>query len=399
MTTVSPTEELLTRGVTDVIERKSLEAKLRSGRPLRIKHGVDPTSQDLHLGYAVVYRKLKAFQDAGHTIIFLIGDFTARFGDPNDRLEARALRSANEVAAAAQSYLDQIGAILNMRQTEVRRNSEWYEKMPAEELLRIMSHFTTQRMLERDLFVERMKKGREIRLQEPVYPVLQAYDSVMLKADVTVIGSDQQFNELQARDLQRAFNQEPQDLVLMPLLRGTDGKRKMSQSLGNTIGLAEAPPDMFGKVMSIPDTLIGEYFRLCTDVPETEVKDMLRAMRKKELNPRDAKAKLAEAIVTLYHGGAAARAAGEEFTAVFRKKATPAEIPEITIRGQEHKLLDLLVSQQLVGSRSEGRRLMEQGGVRLANTQVTDWNETVRIRDNDVLQIGPRRFYRLRVSE
>lgn len=399
MTTVSPTEELLTRGVTDVIERKSLEAKLRSGRPLRIKHGVDPTSQDLHLGYAVVYRKLKAFQDAGHTIIFLIGDFTARFGDPNDPRETRVLRSANEVAAAAQSYLDQIGAILDMRRTEVRRNSEWYEKMPAEELLRIMSHFTTQRMLERDLFVERMKKGREIRLQEPVYPVLQAYDSVMLKADATVIGSDQQFNELQARDLQRAFNQEPQDLVLMPLLRGTDGKRKMSQSLGNTIGLAEAPPDMFGKVMSIPDTLIGEYFRLCTDIPETEVKDMLRAMRKKELNPRDAKAKLAEAIVALYHGGAAARAAGEEFTAVFRKKATPAEIPELMIRGQEHKLLELLVSQQLVGSRSEGRRLMEQGGVRLANAHITDWNETVRIRDNDVLQIGPRRFYRLRISE
>ncbi len=399
MATVSPIEELLTRGVADVIERKSLEAKLRSGRPLRIKHGVDPTSTDLHLGYAVIYRKLKVFQDAGHTIIFLIGDFTARFGDPNDKLETRKMRSAAEVEAAAQSYLDQIGVVLDRRKTEVRRNSEWYETMPAEELLRLMSHFTTQRMLERDMFVERMKKGKDIRLQEPVYPVLQAYDSVMLKADATVIGSDQQFNELQARELQRAFNQEPQDLVLMPLLRGTDGKRKMSQSLGNTISLAATPHDMFGKLMSIPDTLIGEYFRLCTDVPETEVKDMLRAMRKKELNPRDAKAKLAEAIVTLYHGGAAARAAGEEFTAVFQKKGTPTEIPDITVRGQEHKLLDLLVSQQFVGSRSEGRRLMEQGGIRLANQQITDWNESVHIRDKDILQIGPRRFYRLRISE
>lgn len=398
MITVPSTEDLLTRGVADVIERKGLEAKLRSGRPLRIKHGVDPTSKDLHLGYAVIYRKLRAFQDAGHTIIFLIGDFTARFGDPNDRHETRKMRNADEVEAAAQSYLDQIGFILDMRKTEVRRNSEWYNTMPAEELLRIMSHFTTQRMLERDMFVERLKKGKEIRLQEPVYPVLQAYDSVMLKADATVIGSDQQFNELQARELQRAFHQEPQDLVLMPLLRGTDGKRKMSQSLGNTIGLAELPKEMFGKVMSIPDTLIGEYFRLCTDVAEAEVKDMLRAMRKKELNPRDAKAKLATAIVTLYHGGAAARSAGEEFTAVFRKKEAPAEIPEIEIHGHEHKLLDLLVSQQLVSSRSEGRRLIEQGGVRLANTQITDWDGMAHIRDKDVLQIGPRRFYRLRVA-
>lgn len=391
-------EDLLGRGVAEVIDRKSLEAKLRSGRPLRVKHGVDPTSKDLHLGYAVVYRKLKAFQDAGHTVIFLIGDFTARFGDPNDKLEARQLRSAVEVEEAALSYLDQIGMMLDLRRTEIRRNSEWYDKLSAEELLKIMSHFTTQRMLERDMFAERMRKGKEIRLQEPVYPVLQAYDSVMLKADLTVIGSDQTFNELQARELQRAYDQDPQDLIMMPLLRGTDGKRKMSQSLGNTIGVREPAGEMFGKVMSIPDSLIGEWFRLCTDVPEAEVKDIVSGMRKKEINPRDAKARLATEIVTIYHGRAAAQTAGQEFTSVFSKKQAPKELPELQLSSGSHTLLDVLVSQNLVESRSAARRLMDQGGVKLNDKPVTDWTAKVEIPDQAVLQIGPRRFYRLRIK-
>lgn len=388
----------LLRNTVEVIERQSLLGKLTSGRRLRVKHGVDPTTANLHLGYAVIYQKLKQFQDAGHTVIFLIGDFTARFGDPTEKLEARTMRTAKDVEAAAQSYLKQIGTILDLRKTEVRRNSEWFDKMSAEELLRLMSRFTTQRMLERDMFQERLKKQKEIRLQEPVYPVLQAYDSVMLRADLTVIGSDQTFNELQARELQRAYGQEPQDLVLMPLLRGTDGKRKMSQSLGNSIGIAEGPTEMFGKVMSIPDALLAEWFRLCTSVPEDEVKGLLGAMRRKELNPRDAKLRLAHNIVQFYHGRAAADQAQEEFSTVFQKRGVPAEMTELVVHGTQHHLLDLLVSQGLVGSRSEGRRLIQQGGVRIDKTQVTDWDQEVAIKTGEVLQLGPRRFYRLRVA-
>lgn len=389
--------ELLTRGVAEVIELSSLEEKLRSGRPLRVKHGIDPTTADLHLGHAVVHRKLKQFQDAGHTIIFLIGDFTARFGDPTDEVKMRTLRSATDVEAASQSYLKQIGMILDLRKTEIRRNSEWYDKLSAAELLKLMSHFTTQRLLERDMFAKRLKRGQEVRLHEPVYPVLQAYDSVRLKADLTVIGSDQTFNELQARELQRDFDQPPQDLVLMPLLRGTDGKRKMSQSLGNTVGLIEPPSEMYGKVMSIPDNLIGEWFRLCTEVPETEIKTILSAIRNRELNPRDAKRKLAHAIVTLYHSRSAADTAQEEFTTVFQKKGLPHDLPELEIHGTDHLLLDLLVSQRLVASRSEGRRLMTQGGVKLDGKPLTDWTARLTVRDQMVIQLGPRRFYRLRL--
>lgn len=390
-------DDLLTRGVDDVIDRASLEQKLRGGRPLRIKHGVDPTTSDLHLGYTVVYRKLKQFQDAGHTVIFLVGDFTARFGDPTDKQEARALRTAEEVEEAAQSYLDQIGRILDLSKTEVRRNSEWYDRMTAEELLRLTSHFTIQRMLERDMFTKRLKAGHEIRLQEPIYPVLQAYDSVMLKADATVIGSDQTFNELQARELQRQFNQAPQDLVLMPLLRGTDGKRKMSQSLGNAIGITEDPDAMFGQVMSIPDTLIGEWLRLCTDVPEEEIRAMQAAMRRKELNPRDAKARLARELVTVYHGRPAADRAETEFVNVFRERRLPSEMPSIDVRPGRHALLDFLVAQRLVTSRSEGRRLIEQGGVRVDGRVVDDWAADIVFKKNSVLQLGPRRFFRATV--
>lgn len=391
-------DDLLTRGVSTIIDRASLDKKLQVGRPLRIKHGVDPTTADIHLGYAVVYRKLRQFQDAGHTIVFLIGDFTARFGDPTEKLEARTMRTSEEVEVAAQSYLKQIGMILDLERTEVRRNSEWYDSMSAEDLLRLMSHFTVQRMLERDMFNKRLKSGKEIRLQEPVYPVLQAYDSVKLRADVTVIGSDQTFNELQARELQRQYHQEPQDIVAMPLLRGTDGRRKMSQSLGNGIGIAAAPEEMFGKVMSIPDSLLGEWFRLCTDVPEGDIKELLKAMKAGELNPRDAKAQLGHEIVSLYHGRPAADRAQREFTTVFQKKGAPTEMPEVVIRGAEHTLLDLLVSQRLVVSRSDGRRLIQQGGVRVNGVPVQDWTAKTTLKSGAVLQLGPRRFYRVRLA-
>ncbi|MBU3925570.1 tyrosine--tRNA ligase, partial [Patescibacteria group bacterium] len=234
-------EQVLTRGVKKIIERESLEKKLKSGKTLRIKHGVDPTTPDLHLGYAVIYRKLRQFQDLGHTVVFLIGDFTGRFGDPTDKGEVRSMRDKKEVQKLAQNYIDQVSKILDKKKLEIRYNGEWYDKMSAEDLLRLMSKFTNAQMLQRDMFQERIKKGQDIGLHEPVYPVLQGYDSVMLESDLTIIGNDQEFNELQGRRAQEMFGQKPQDLVIMPILTGTDGKNKMSQSLGNYIGITEAP--------------------------------------------------------------------------------------------------------------------------------------------------------------
>jgi len=269
-------DRILSRGVTKVIVQKSLAKKLASGRVLRIKHGVDPTTTDLHLGHAVMYNKLRAFQEMGHKVIFLIGDFTARFGDPTDKIHgSRSIRSKDEVAALAKNYIRQACAILDKRKLEVRYNSEWYDKMSAEQLLKLMANFTEAQMMQRDMFEERRKKGLEIGLHEPVYPVLQGYDSVMLKSDATVIGSDQEFNELQGRRAQEIFGQEPQDLMLMPLLVGTDGKRKMSQSLGNDIGIAEEAGSMYGKVMSIPDEIMKEYFVLLTDMSQEEITELL----------------------------------------------------------------------------------------------------------------------------
>ncbi len=246
-------KEVLTRGVEEVIVRESLEKKLKSGKVLRIKHGVDPTTSDLHIGHAVSYEKLRLLQEMGHKIVFLIGDFTARFGDPTEKLEARTLRKKEEIKDLSQNYIKQISVFLDIKKTEIRRNSQWYDKMSAGELLRLMSHFSTQRMLERDMFEERKKKGLEIVLHEPVYPVLQGYDSVMLKSDLTVNGTDGIFNELQGRKLQKDFGQAPQDIIATSILVGTDGKQKMSQSLGNFIGITEKPNEQYGKVMSIPD--------------------------------------------------------------------------------------------------------------------------------------------------
>jgi tyrosyl-tRNA synthetase len=390
-----PTQELLTRGVDDVIIRPSLEKKLRSGRPLRVKHGVDPTTKDLHLGYAVIYEKLRQFQAAGHTIVFLIGGFTARFGDPTDRLEERHMRDRQEVEALARGYVEQLGRILDVSKVEIRSNAEWYDGMSAEELLRLLSGTSVQRMLERDMFDRRRKAGLEIGLHEITYPVLQGFDSVMLKSDLTVIGRDQTFNELQARPLQEAAGQAPQDLVVMPLLVGTDGKRKMSQSFGNSINFNDAPSDMFGKIMSLPDSQIVNYFTLVTRLPLDEISEIAREL-KKGANPRDAKAKLAHEIVTTYHSKAKAAEAAQEFDRVFKEKGAPSDIPTVRVKTKELLLVDLLVQAKLAPSKSEARRLVEQGAVELGGKRLTDPAASVQPKDNAVLKVGKRRFARVR---
>ncbi|MFA4890207.1 MAG: tyrosine--tRNA ligase [Candidatus Paceibacterota bacterium] len=374
-------KELLDRGVKKIISRESLEKKLKSGKILRIKHGVDPTTPDLHLGYAVIYRKLKQFQDLGHKVVFLIGDFTGRFGDPTEKTETRKMREKKEVKALAKNYISQVGKILDAKKLEIRYNGDWYDKMSAEELLHLMSKFTTAQMMQREMFQERAGKGLETGLHEPVYPVLQGYDSVMLKSDATAIGSDQEFNELQGRRLQEIYNQAPQDLVIMPILTGLDGEKKMSQSLGNYIGITEAPEAQYGKIMSIPDKLLSEYFGLLTDLSFNE----------KE-NPRDAKMRLAFEIVKTYHSEKEAKKAQENFVNLFQKKEIPTDIPEIKIK-KEEALGDILVENKIISSKGEFRRLLTENAIDVDGKTITDVH--YKIEKTAIIKIGKRKFVKI----
>lgn len=392
ITNVKKIEELLTRNVEEVIVKKDLIRKLKSGKILRVKHGVDPTTKDLHLGHAVTYWKLREFQEMGHKIVFLIGDFTGRFGDPTEQLKTRRLKTKKEVQKIAKDYLKQVGRILDIKKIELRHNSEWFDKWSWEKGLRFMSQFTTARMLERDMFVKRIKQGREIAYHEPVYPMLQAYDSAMLKSDVTVIGTDQKFNELLARPLQEKAGQKPQDLVIVPLLLGIDGKRKMSQSLGNQINISDPPEQMYGKTMSIPDNLIIDYFKLCTRFTDKEIKKIELELKRKEVNPRDKKAQLAFEIVKLYYGQKAALGAAKAFEKVFKKKEIPSKIPQITIKEKQLNILDLLVKTKLVPSRSGAKRLVLQKGVKVDGKVQSDWKKTIKIKKGLVIQVGKKKF-------
>ncbi len=388
--------DLLTRGVNQIIVRAELEKKLRSGKKLRIKHGIDPTTDTLHLGYAVVYWKLREFQELGHSIVFLIGDFTARFGDPTDKQASRQLRSKAEVDRAARHYLDQVGHILDLDKTEIRRNSEWYDTMRAEELLSLASNFSVAQMLERDMFVERQRQGTEIGLHEPFYPVLQGYDSVMLKSDVTVVGSDQLFNELTARTLQERAGQAPQDVLTMSLLIGTDGNRKMSQSLGNAIGLTEPAANQFGKVMRIPDNLIEHYFELATRLSATDRGALVSALKSGTLTPRAAKLRLAKEIVALYHGDKLATDVEADFVRVFSKKQLPETIPEHATDHPARRLDELLLDLDLASSKTVAQRLIGAGAVKIDGAVMGDWQAEIALHDGIVIQVGKRHFRKIR---
>lgn len=388
-------EELLARGVEEIVVRRSLEAKLAKRRPLKIKHGVDPTTQNLHLGYAVVYEKLRQFQERGHIIQFLIGGFTARFGDPTDRVERRPLRPKIEVESLARGYVAQLGKILDTSLIELRSNSEWYDSMTAENLLNLLSTTSAQRMLERDMFKTRLKQGVEIGLHEIAYPLLQGYDSVKLESDATVIGRDQKFNELQARPLQIAAGQAPQDLVIMPLLIGTDGRRKMSQSYGNSINFNDQPNEMYGKVMSIPDSEIVNYFTLVTRLPLAEIKEIAHSIERGG-NPRDAKAKLALEIVSIYHSRSQAVKAETEFNHVFKERKAPTSVPSVIIKADNLPLSELLVRCKLVSSKSEARRLVGQGAVEIDGQIQKDSNAAISIKGEKLIRVGKRRFAKVR---
>lgn len=397
MTKINPkkTEELLTRGVEEVIEKENLIKKLHSGKKLRIKYGADPSAPDLHLGHSACLLKLKEFQDLGHQIIFIIGDFTAMIGDPSKRLKTRPPLSKKEVERNTKTYFKQIGKILDIKKIKILRNSKWFSKMDLTDLLKLASKFMIARILERDDFSQRLKRGINIGVHEIIYPLMQAYDSVMVRADIELGGSDQKFNMLAGRDLQKKVGQTQQDLVIVSLLVGLDGQRKMSKTLGNYIGIAEKPEEQYGKAMSIPDKLILAYFELTTRVPIEEIKKIRGGLKRKKVNPRDLKARLAREIVSIYYGKKIAGKSEEEFNRIFKEKKIPAKIPEIRIRKKKIALLDLLLETKLALSKSEAKRLVLQKGVKIDSQIQEDWQKVIEIKKGQIVQVGKRKFVKI----
>ncbi|HVE80663.1 MAG TPA: tyrosine--tRNA ligase [Candidatus Dormibacteraeota bacterium] len=386
--------ELISRGISEVITEAELTRALK-GKKMRLKLGVDPTSPDIHLGHAVVLRKLRQFQDQGHTVIFLIGDATARVGDPSGINKTRPVLSDKEIEANAKTYLAQVGKILDLKKAEIRRNSEWLDKLDLAKLLELAGKFTVAQIIERDDFKTRLKQGVEISLHEILYPLMQAYDSVCLEADVEFGGTDQRFNMLAARNLQKKLGQRPQQIVMCPLLVGTDGVQKMSKSFGNYIGITDTPADMYGKVMSLPDALVGSYYELCTDVPMNVIKQVIADIAA-GANPRDTKASLAREIVRQYHGEKEAAGAEEGFNKQFRDKQAPEDITEEKITKAAWDPAELLVGLGLASSKSEARRLISQKGVKIAGQTIDADN--VKVGDGDIVQVGKRRFVKLHLS-
>lgn len=387
--------DLLGRGVVEAIDARHLTSQLKRGKPLRVKLGIDPTAHHLHLGHAVLLRKLHAFQRAGHQAILVIGDFTAQVGDPSGRDTTRPALSAKQVSSFAETYLEQAGKILDLRKTEVRHNSEWLAGLSPTEFLKLLGTATVQQLLAHETFARRLEDGLPLGAHEILYPLLQGYDSVAVEADIELGGLDQKFNVLAGRDLQKAYGQDQQDVILLQYLLGTDGKQKMSKSIGNTINLTDSAEDMFGKVMSIPDKLIVPYLELATAAEPQIIAETKKKLRAKTVNPRDLKAQLAQEIVGLYHSPADTAAAADGFVRVHQKKQLPSTMPTITIRPGRHMLLDVLVSQKLVNSRSEARRLVEQGGVRLDRKTLSDWQHPLDLAAGSVLEVGKRKFFRI----
>jgi tyrosyl-tRNA synthetase len=382
----------LLRNVVDALPEGELERKLARGTPLRVKLGIDPTAPDIHLGHTVVLRKLREFQDLGHTVVLIIGDYTARVGDPSGRAAERPVLTEEQIAANGRTFSEQAFKVLDTERTEVRLNSEWLA-MPSDELFRLVRRFTVARLLEREEFSRRMGAGEPISILELLYPVLQGYDSVAVEADVEVGGTDQKFNLLFGRDVQDAFGQSAQSILTMPILPGTDGVRRMSKSLGNYVGVTDVPEDMFGKLMSVPDAVMGEYYRL-----------LLGAQLDPDRHPGEAKRELARRLVERFHGVDAAAASEERFDQLHVRREVPDEVGEAVVEasgpnGSVH--LPALLAEHFGFSRSEARRLIDQGGVRIGGSVLEAGRLDVPAAelDGEVLQVGKRRHKRLRVAK
>ena len=397
---VSDQIEIIKRGAVEIITEEELAKKLleakKNKRPLRIKAGFDPTAPDIHLGHTVLLQKLSAFQKLGHKVIFLIGDFTALIGDPSGKSETRKPMTREEIIKNSKTYQDQVFKILDPEKTEVVFNSSWMEKISVAQLLQIASQHTVARMLERDDFSKRFKSERPIGIHEFIYPLIQGYDSVAIKADVELGGTDQKFNLLVGRDLQRSFNQEPQVIITMPLLEGLDGENKMSKSLENYVGITETPKEIFGKLMSISDQLMLKYYELLSDVSKEELEDI----KADKVHPMEAKQKLAKEIVARFNSLEAARKAEEDFLSQFRHKEVPKEMPEFKVKCEDGKPLwigKLLKTINALPSTSEARRKIKEGAVKIDGEKITDEEMEIAAGRKLLIQVGKRKFYRVKV--
>jgi tyrosyl-tRNA synthetase len=381
-------EELLTRGVENIYPNyQALEKILKSGKKLRVYNGIDPTGK-LHIGHGVVLKKLRQFQDLGHEVIILIGDFTATIGDPTDKDAARKPLTHKQVLENAKNYKSQIGKILDIKKSNVRflHNEKWTKKLKPKDMLELASHFTVAKLLERDMFQNRIKKGKDIRLHEFLYPIFQAYDAVSMNVDVQIGGNDQTFNMLAGRTLMRKIKNKEKFVLTTKLLVDSKGK-KMGKTEGNMINLDEKPKEIYGKIMNWPDDLINIGFELCTEVSMDEVK--------KIIDLKTAKAKLAREIVAMYHSKKEAEKAEKEFDKVFKEHKKPEKIPEIKIQKKELPVLDLLVKTKMAQSKAEAKRLIEQGGVKINDKKIENWKEIIKIKSGLVIQVGPRKFVRV----
>jgi len=395
---------LISRGAVDLLPEGEFEQRLKKSisenKPLRIKQGFDPTAPDIHLGHTVGIRKLKQFQDLGHTIVLIIGNYTALVGDPSGRSATRPQLKYDEVMKNAETYQEQFFKILDKSKTEVHYNGEWFEKMSFSEVMELASRFTVARILERDDFEKRFKSGAPISIHEFMYPLMQAYDSVMIKADVEIGATEQKFNLLTGREIQQDYGVEPQLVLTIPILVGLDGHNRMSKSLGNYVGIDEPPKEMFGKIMSIPDSLVYSYYELVTDVPATRLAEIKEQLADDKTNPMIIKKELGEIIVSMYHSSEEASAAREEFERVFSKKELPEEIDEFDCKsfGDNVWIIKLLTETKMASSNGEARRLIKGGGVSLDGEKVTDENLELKLKDNILLKVGKRRFLRLRLK-
>lgn len=398
--------EFLVRNASEVIPREELLAKLerslQEGRPLRVKLGLDPTAAEVTLGWAVVLRKLREFQDMGHTAVLIVGDFTARVGDPSGKSETRPRLDKDAVRAYADRVLGQFRKILGPKPLEIRHNSEWLETMSMEDLLGLTSRYTVARMLERDDFATRFREQRPISVMEFLYPLLQAKDSVAVRADVELGGTDQKFNLLVGREIQRDYGLEPQVVFTMPLLVGLDGERAMGQSLGNYVGISEPPEEMFGKLMRVPDHLIVMYLRLCTNLPPEQIDAIDRGLADGSRHPNQEKRLMAREVVCIYHGESSAEQAEARFDTVHREREIPEDVPEVVLPpdllGQEKVWLPRVMSALgMASSNAEARRLIQQGGVRIGGERVADPEVEIAVVDllGRVIQVGRRKFARV----
>lgn len=384
-------DEILTRGVAEIIDRKNLEQKLRGKKKIRVKLGIDPTSQNIHIGRAISLWKLRELQDLGHKIVFIVGDFTGLIGDTSDKEAERPMLSAKDVKANMKNYVAQVGKIIDVKKAEIHYNSKWLKNLGFLEIAEQANEFSLHEFAARENISKRMKEQKRISLRELLYPLMQGYDSVAIKSDLEVGGTDQRFNLLAGRTLQRHYKQEPQDIMTFDLLEGTDG-RKMSSSWGNVINVADSPNDMFGKTMAILDSLIVKYYTCCTRLPLEEVKGIEKGLKSGKLNPRDAKAGLAKELVSLYHGPKAAVAAFEEFDRVHKNKELPEDIKVYKLANEQ--LVKVLTTTNLANSSSQAKRLIDQGGVKIDGEVCKEY--TKEVHSGAIIQVGKRNFAKIK---